>query len=591
MAALARWCLGHRLVVILLWTAAFLGIAVAGSVVGSGYSDTYDLPGTESGHAVELLDEAFPQASGESDTIVWKADGDSVRAEDVRQRMDGALASVRELPGVASVVSPYTDQGAEQISPDGRTAYAQLVFEGRADDVSRGEVQKVVDTAKAAATDGLRVELGGGAVALTQESPSHLSEVIGVAAAAVVLLLAFGSVAAMLLPIITALVSVGMGAMAIGLLSHAMTVADFAPMLGLLIGLGVGIDYALFIVTRHRRGLKQGLGVRESAVRAVNTSGRAVVFAGATVCVALLGMLVLRLGFLNGVAVAASLTVVLTVLASVTLLPALLGLLGHRVLSRRERRLLAEHGPGPETATGPAARWSAFVERHPKLLAAAGAAVMLVLALPTLSLHLGSADQGNNPASSTTRKAYDMLADGFGPGSNGPLQLVAELPHPADRAALDGLVTTLRTTDGVASVQHVPTGPGTPLGIVEVVPATAPQDRATDDLIDRLRGEVIPAAEQGTTLDVHVGGVTAAYKDFASGLVAKLPVFVGVIVALGFVLLLLAFRSFGIPLTAALMNILASMASFGAVVAVFQWGWGAELLGIGRSGPDRKSVV
>jgi RND superfamily putative drug exporter len=373
--------------------------------------------------------------------------------------------------------------------------------------------------------------------------------------------------------------------MAIVLLGHLMTVADFAPMLGMLIGLGVGIDYALFIVTRHRRCLKQGMSVREAAERAVATTGRAVVFAGGTVCVALLGMLVLQLSFLNGVAVAGSLTVILTVGASVTLLPALLGVIGPRALSRRERRRLAEHGPQPELPTGLAHRWSAFVERHPKLLGAVAAAVMLVLALPVLGLNLGSSDQGNGPRTATTRQAYDMLSNGFGPGFNGPLQLVAETNNAADRVALDRLTGTLKTTPGVAAVSVEPALNGGSIEVLSVVPTSSPQAQATNALVARLREDVIPAAEDGTSLQVHVGGVTASYGDFAAVIVGKLPLFVGSVVALGCALLLLAFRSIGIPLKAAAMNVAAVAASFGIVVAIFQWGWGSEFLGLGSAGP------
>jgi RND superfamily putative drug exporter len=406
-----------------------------------------------------------------------------------------------------------------------------------------------------------------------------------VVVAAVVLFLAFGSLAASLLPIATALVGVGTAYAGIELLGHAMTVADFAPMLGMLIGLGVGIDYALFIVTRHRRGLKRGLSVTEAATSAVATTGRAVVFAGATVCIALLGMLILRLSFLNGVAVAASLTVVLTVAASVTLLPALLSFIGMRALSRRERRRLAEHGPQPELPTGFAARWSAFVERHPKALGGIAVAVIALLALPTLSLHLGTSDQGNDPRTSTTRKAYDLIADGFGPGVNGPLTLVTRVDGAQDRLALDNLDATLRGTRGVASVTPATYGPGGSTAYLTVVPDSAPQSKATSDLVQRLRTDVLPRAESGTSLDVYVGGVTASYDDFAGVIVGKLPLFVGVVIGLGCLLLLLAFRSVGIPLKAAVMNIAAVAAAFGVVVAVFQWGWGSDLLGLGRAGP------
>jgi RND superfamily putative drug exporter len=389
----------------------------------------------------------------------------------------------------------------------------------------------------------------------------------------------------MFLPIITALVSVGTAYMGIELLGHLMTVADFAPMLGMLIGLGVGIDYALFIVTRHRRGLKQGLSVREAAEKAVSTTGRAVVFAGGTVCVALLGMLILRLSFLNGVAIAASLTVLLTVAASVTLLPALLGMIGMKALSRRERHRLTEHGPQPTLPTGIAARWSAFVERHPRLLGTLAAGVMLVLALPTLSLHLGSSDQGNNAATTTTRQAYDLLSRGFGPGFNGPLQLVAETDNAADKVALEQLTATLKHTAGVAEVGVQSADHGSDVQVVTVVPTTSPQSQATDALVGNLRDHVIPEAAEGTSLQVYVGGVTASYADFASVIVGKLPLFVGSVVALGCLLLLLAFRSIGIPLKAAVMNIAAVASSFGIVVAIFQWGWGSELLGLGSAGP------
>ncbi|WP_086751156.1 MMPL family transporter, partial [Streptomyces scabiei] len=466
-----------------------------------------------------------------------------------------------------------------------RTAYATVTFDKPAEDVDKAQAEAVVDAAKGAEGAGLQVELGGTSIELTESSGGHLAEIVGVLVAAVVLFLAFGSLAASLLPIATALVSVGTAYAGITLLGHAMTVADFAPMLGTLIGLGVGIDYALFIVTRHRRGLKRGLSVEEAARNAVATTGRAVVFAGATVCIALLGMLILRLGFLNGVAIAASLTVVLTVAASVTLLPALLSFIGMRALSRRERRRLAEHGPEPELPTGFAARWSAFVERHPKKLGAIALVVMTLLALPTLGLRLGTSDQGNDPAATTTRQAYDLLADGFGPGVNGPLTLVTKVDGAADKLALDNLDTTLRATEGVSAVTPVTYNAGGDTAYLTVVPESSPQSARTSGLVERLRDEVLPRAETGTSLDLHVGGVTAGYDDFADVIVGKLPLFVGVVIGLGCLLLLLAFRSIGIPLKAAAMNVAAVAAAFGVVVAIFQWGWGSELLGLGSAGP------
>ncbi|GCD42818.1 MMPL family transporter [Streptomyces paromomycinus] len=585
MTALTRWCLRRRIVVIVLWLAAFAGATAAAGAAGSAYSDHYDVPGTESGRAGALLERAFPDRSGDRDTIVWHTESGTVRAGAVQKDLQQTLDKIARLPGVASVHGPYGPQGAGQISQDGHTAYADLAFDAPAEDLDKAQVQRVVDTARAASADGLQVELGGAGIAVTEASGAQLAELIGLGAAAVVLFLAFGSLAATLLPLVTAVVSVGTAAAGITLLGHAMTVADFAPMLGMLIGLGVGIDYALFIVTRHRRGLKSGLTVAEAAERAVSVSGRAVVFAGATVCIALLGMLVLRLGFLNGVAIAASLTVVLTVVASVTLLPALLGAIGPRALSRRERRQLAADGPSPEPPAGFAAWWSGFVERHPKLLGAAAAVVMLILALPTLSLHLGTSDQGNNPATSTTRQAYDLLGEGFGAGSNGPLTLVGDLDGAKDRLAFDRLPDELRGTPGVARVQGPEFDGSGSTGVITVVPDGSPQSRQTSDLVERLRADVLPKAGEGTSMKVHVGGVTASYDDFASVIVGKLPLFVGVVIGLGCVLLLLAFRSIGIPLKAAAMNIAAVASSFGIVVAIFQWGWGSELLGLGSAGP------
>ncbi|MFF2025118.1 MMPL family transporter [Streptomyces sp. NPDC058171] len=611
MAALARWCVRHRLVAVLIWLATLGGTATAAALTGSAYSNDYEVPGTESGRATELLARGFPGSGGDSNTIVWHTEHGTVRAAEVERTMSRVLGEVAELPAVAAVAGPYApphagagagaegDAGtpaADRISADGRTAYATVTFDRPVGELTAADARAVVDLATPAATDELTVALGGSAIALTEPLGGHLAEAVGVAVAAVVLFLVFGSLAASLLPIATALVSVGTAYAGTVLLGHAMTVADFAPMLGMLIGLGVGIDYALFIVTRHRQGLRRGLSVARAAEQAVATTGRAVVFAGATVCIALLGMLVLRLGFLNGVAIAASLTVVLTVAASVTLLPALLSWIGPRALSRRERRRLAEQGPEPATGTppsGPAARWSAFVERHPKLLGALALVAVTVLALPALSLHLGTSDQGNNPKGSTTRQAYDLLADGFGPGVNGPLTLVTEVrgadgpdgAGAADRAALDALAATLRGTEDVASVGPVTHNAAGDTAVLTLVPGSAPQSERTSALVDRLRTEVLPAAERGTALDVQVGGVTAGYDDFAELIVGKLPLFVGVVIALGCVLLLLAFRSIGIPVKAAVMNVLAVAGAFGVVVAVFQWGWGSELLGLGRAGP------
>ncbi|MCX5059089.1 MMPL family transporter [Streptomyces sp. NBC_00452] len=586
MSTLARWCYQHRVVVVLLWLGLLGGLVAASQSAGSAYNNSFSLPNSESNKALNLLRSSFPAQAGDTDTVVWHVDSGSVRDSATRERMTDTLDKIAKLPEISGVTSPYSAQGSAQISKDGRTAYAQVNFAKVQQDLDDADVQRVIDTADAARTDGLQVELGGQAIKSTEQAPPATSELIGVLAAAVVLFIAFGSLFAMLLPILTATAGVGTAILATGLLSHGMTIGEIAPTLSTLIGLGVGIDYALFIVTRHRKGLQSGLDVQESLVRAVNTSGRAVLFAGGTVCIALLGMFVLQTEFLNGVAVASALTVALTVLAAVTLLPALLGLLGMRVLGRRARRRLAAGEPMPENATsGPWVRWAAVVERRPRVLSLVALVVMVALTLPVFSLRLGSSDAGNNPASTTTRKAYDLLADGFGPGFNGPLQLVAQVPSAADKAALTKLSARLENVEGVASVTAMPIRPGSTVGIVQVFPTASPQDKETSDLIDRLRDEVIPTAEKGTALKVYVGGPTAMFNDFATVLTGKLPLFIVVIVILGGLLLMLAFRSLLIPVVAGVMNLLAAGASFGILIAVFQWGWGSEALGLGRAGP------
>ncbi|MEV0903821.1 MMPL family transporter [Streptomyces hokutonensis] len=570
---MARWCYRHRLVVLLLWVGALFGLGFSATTAGTDYANVFSLPDTDSKSAYDLMQKAFPNSSGDTDTVVWKVDSGSVKDQSVQTRIQPALDKIAGMKGVGEVTGPYSGaRGAAQISSDGTIAYAQITFAEQANAVPKELVQKVVDTAQAARRDGLHVELGGQAVQRVEEPPGGIAEGVGILAAAIVLFLAFGSFYAALLPIGIAIFGVGTGLFSTQLLSHATDIPDLAPLLATLIGLGVGIDYALFIVTRHRRGLQRGLDPEESAVVALNTSGRAVLFAGGTVCIALAGMLVTQLRFLDGVVIGTSLTVVLSVLAATTLLPALLGFLGPRVLSRKQRRKL-ENGPEPERTDNLAVRWSAAVQKRPRRIAVFALVVMAVLAFPVLSLRLGATDQGNDNASTTTRKAYDLLADGFGPGFNGPLQVVTS------RGDTATLVKDIEATKDVARVAALPPTGG--VTVIQVVPKTSPQSVETDDLIDTLRDKVIP--EAGAT--GHVGGVTAISKDFASVTGDRLPLFVATIIGLSFLLLLLAFRSLVVPLTAALMNLIAAAASFGVLVAIFQWGWGLSLLGLGKEGP------
>jgi RND superfamily putative drug exporter len=585
MSALARWCFQHRITVVGLWLALLVALGVGSTAAGTSYSEEFNLPGMESTTALELLQKELPASSGDSDQIVVHVDNGSVTDPAVQTKVSGMLATVAKLPSVASVTSMYDKAGASQISADGRTAYATVNFNEQADKLPVPDVERVIETAEAARGNGVEVELGGQAIQQVTQAPPGSSELIGIAAAAVILFLAFGSLLGMLLPLIVAVAGLGGGLLTIGLLSHPISLSSIAPTLAALIGLGVGIDYALFIVTRYRTGLQAGLQPEEAAIRAINTSGRAVLFAGGTVVIALLGLLVLRLNFLNGMGIGAAVTVVFTVLSALTLLPAMLGFFGNKLISKKQRQALITNGPRIAGASGFWARWSDFVGKRKSVLSIAVVVVIALLSIPTLSIRLGSSDAGNNKADTTTRKAYDLLAEGFGPGSNGPLQLVAEVKNEADAQAFTGLLTTLKSAEGVASVQPFPSKPGASVAIAMVTPTTSPQDEKTDQLIDRIREDAVPAAEKGTSLQVYVGGSTAIFKDFAKVLTDKLPLFLGVIIVLGFVLLMIAFRSILVPLTAAVMNVVAAAASFGVIVAIFQWGWGMELLNLGGAGP------
>ena len=583
MAALARWCFQRRAWVLVAWLALLVLLGVLSRTAGSTYSNTLTVPGTGSTTALNLLEQAFPGHAGDQDTIVWRASPGSARAPAVRARITAMLGKVAAAPSVASVISPYSARGATQISRDGTIAYATVVFDAQAANLSTPDVNRVIHLAEAARGPGVQVELGGPAIGNAVRPSVSISAVVGVAAAAVVLFIAFGSLLAMLLPLAVAIAALASGLLTAGLVSHAVSIPSIGPTLATLIGLGVGIDYALFVVTRHRNHIKAGMSPQDAAARALSSSGRAVLFAGTTVCIALLGMLVLNVSYVSGLGVAAAITVLFTMAAATTLLPALLGFLGMRVLSRRERRRLAAAGFAPDGTAGWWARWAAFVQRHPVPLAAVAVAVMVVLAIPVLSLRLGSSDAGNDPASSTTRQAYDLLAEGFGPGFNGPLQLVATTGSPADTAALTKLAGLLRTEPGVAAVSAPVFGRGAAL--VSVIPTTSPEAAATSNLIHRLRDNLIPAAEHGTTLRVYVGGETAVNGDFAAVIGHKLLLFVGVIIGLGFLLLMLAFRSLLVPAAAAVMNLLAAGAAFGVLVAVFQFGWGLRALNLGQAGP------
>ncbi len=584
MSVLARWCFRHRYIVIGLWVAVFAVLFLSGTWQGSKFGNGFSVPGTDSTKAMSLLSTAFHGQAGDADTIVFATQNGRVDTPAVEARVTSLLAQVAKVPEVGAVQSPFTTGGPGQISQDGKVAFATVTFTKQSFSLDKANVQKVVDLGSALRSSTLQVEFGGSAIGLLAGVSTSTSELVGLLAAAIVLFIAFGSLLSMAIPLIAAIFALGSAVFLIDLLSHVVSIGTIAPTIAALVGLGVGIDYALFIVTRHRNGIQAGLTPEEAAVTAMDTSGRAVIFAGATVLVAMLGLLLLRVGFLTGIGIAAAVMIAVAVVVAATLLPALFGVFGTRLLSRRQRRRLAQDGPVEVAASGPWARWASFVQKRPFPLVVIATAIMAVLAVPFFSLRLGSSDAGNNPTTDTTRRAYDLLAQGFGAGYNGPLQLVASVPDTAATADLIRLESALKAVPGVASVRVGPSQPGATVVIMSVTPTASPQSVQTSTLIDTLRRTVIPPYEQDG-LKVYVGGQTATFKDFASVIGSKLPLFIVIIVALGFLLLVLAFRSVLVPLTAAVMNLLSAGAAFGVVVAVFQWGWGSSLLNAGAAGP------
>ena len=591
--------------VVALWVLAIVAAQIASGWLGTDFRNSFALPGTDSQAAIDLLAERFPEASGDADTLVVRSDG-AVTDPAVRAEVEALLAEIARVDSVTAVRSPYGPMGGSQISADGTVAYASIQYATAGIEVPRDDLEAVATLVEEAATPALEVSLGGQGVAALSHPEIGVWELVGVAFAALVLLLAFRSAVAMALPIVSAAAALGVAVGVIRLASHAMTVSDVAPVLGVLLGLGVGIDYALFIVNRHRVNLRAGASVRDSVALALDTSGRAVAFAGVTVVIALAGLFVTGIEFLYGMAMAAGVAVILTVLAAGTLLPALLKFAGHRVLSRANRRALAAGRAHHEPAGRGFTRWAEVVARRPVTLVLIGVAVLGVVALPAADLRLGTADQGNNPLGTTTRRAYDTLAEAFGPGVNGPLVVAVDLsanpiPVPAgqaDQAApaasgaaprvppqLHDLMAGLRTDPGVAGVTGpVPNADGT-AALIRVIPTTGPQDQETSDLIDRVRTDLVPATEASYGITVHVGGPTATFDEFAERVQDAIPEFIALVIGLSMLLLVLAFRSLLVPLVGALLNLLSAAAAFGVVVAVFQWGWGAELIGLGRSGP------
>ena len=581
---LAGWCYDHRRRVVAAWVAVLVAVIAASQVVGGNLSDSFSSSGSQSGRAQTFLAHSFPAQAGDAAQIVFHTSGPVSLPANAR-RIDRLVATIAPLPHVTAVVNPLSRRGAGQVSQSRRIAYATVQFDQQADDLPHAAVNRVITRAEHARSAGFDVQVGGSPITAVQNLSPGSSEGIGIVAAIVIMLLAFGSVVAMGLPIITALLGVGIGYGLVALLSHALTVPTFGPELMAMIGLGVGIDYALFVVTRYRDGLSRGRSPRDATITALQTSGRAVLFAGGTVVISLLGLFLIDQPFMDGMALASIFAVIAVLLGALTLLPAAFGFCGRSIdrvsltaLGRR-RRTARPDAPGFWT------RWSHLIQRRP-MPSAVGALVLVgVLIIPFFSLRLAFADAGNDPTDQTTRQAFDLISRGFGPGTNGPLVIAVKLNGGHQVPVAGALARQTGRTPGVASVTPVQLNADRTAAVILATPTTAPSAASTVSLVHRLRDHVIPQVVGDQGVKVLVGGETAASVDSASHLSQRLPLVIGLVIALSFVLLAAVFRSIAIPIKAAAMNLLSIGAAYGVIVAVFQWGWGLSLFGSFGTGP------
>jgi RND superfamily putative drug exporter len=643
---LARLCVRRRFVVVGVWLVAAVALIVVSHRLGENTNDNLSLPGTDSQRASDALANAFPDQANGTSPIVLHARSGKLTDSKYSDAVDQAAADVAKAPHVASVVSPLTPQGASALSKDKTTGYLSVTLAVSPGELSVEEAQTIIDAAHPAQAAGLEVETGGQLGQKVSKPSTESSELIGIIAAMVILTLAFGTVVAMVLPIVNAIVALLTSLAIIRLLGHVITVPSVAPTLATMIGLGVGIDYALFIVTRHFRGMQDGLEVDESIARAAATSGGAVFFAGGTVTIALVSLAVAHIPLVTTMGLMAGVAVVIAVLAALTLLPAGLAIIGPRIHSLRVRKPHRDLHPETDTREGLWAKWANDIAKHPLIAGLVALAILLPLTIPLLSLNLGQQDVAALSTSTTARKAYDLLTDSFGPGVNGPLIVAVTLGSPAkapssssaqkpsspsgsstgsqksdstgggspsssgssggssgssggspspagsasaqsDPRAADPRLQTLQkdisSTSGVAAITPIQIDKAGTTAYFNAIATTGPAEKATEELVEHLRSSVIPSAEQATDMRADIGGSTAGYVDLASRISEKLPLQILVVIALSFVLLILAFRTVVIPAQAAIMNLLSIAASYGVLTAVFQYGWLSGALGL--SGP------
>ena len=578
---LAAWCYDHRRAVVAGWVLAVVAVIALAQAAGSRLDNNFALAGSPSQQAQDVLASRFPAEQGDSADVVLRSPA-PLDSPVNTVTIDRLVRSLRPLGHVSGVRSPLVP-GSGQLSANRRIGFVVVRFDAAAADLPASAVQRVIDTARRSARPGLTVALGGAPIEQVVSAAPGSAETIGLLAAVVVMLLAFGSVVAMGLPILVALVGVGIGYGILEALSHCVTMPTFGPDMMIMIGLGVGIDYGLFIVTRYRQGLATGSRPREAAIIAIASAGRAVLFAGSTVVIALCGLFVVALGFMDGLALSTIVAVALMLLASLTLLPAIFGFAGTAIDRLHIPGLLARKSPADRQ--GFWSRWAETVQRRPRACLTVALGLLVLLAVPLFSMRQAFSDAGNDPASLTTRQAYDLLAEGFGPGFNGPLIVAAELHSPQATATIGQLGARLRHSAGVASVSPPVVSAAGDAAVIIVYPASAPQSAQTAKLVDRLRAVVIPRVTARSGVTAYVGGETAAAVDTSAYLSGRLPCVIGMVVLLAFLLLVVVFRSVLIPLKAAAMNLLSVGAAYGVIVAVYQWGWLGGILGTSRTGP------
>jgi putative drug exporter of the RND superfamily len=601
---LGRFCARRWPVVIVAWVFIFIGIAFWAGSVGQEVNDNLTLPGTDSQNATDLLEDKFPDQANGTNPMVFKApEGKKLAQDPYAKAIDETIDNLnKETALVEDVISPFSSEGADQLSKGGEIGYAAVNVKPSPTELTEDQANEIIAAADPARKAGLDVAVGGYVGQKVSKADTSASEAVGLTMAVIVLLFTFGTVVAMGLPIVTAIVGLVTGLSIITLLSHVIEVPTVAPTLATMIGLGVGIDYALFIVTRHRAQVAQeGMDYRESVARATATSGGAVVFAGSTVMVALLSLAIVHLPLVTALGYTSALVVLVAVIAAITLLPALLGLLGPRIEKLRLPLPKQWHHDNKPHGW---LRWAKFVNRRPWPSLIVAVVILTALALPATKMWLGQQDNGTLPEDTQARQSYDLLSEGFGPGVNGQMLVSVDLSekpaqpaqpgpvdpqNPATQPASDPRLQTLRDdmakTEGVAEVSQPLVNEQGTAAIYTVTPTTAPSDKATIDTVNRLRDDTIPAATKGQDMTAYVGGTTAGYIDLAAQISKKLPQTILTVVLLSFLLLLLAFRSILIPLTAGVMNLISIAAAFGVVTAVFEQGHGEQIVGLDQTVP------